>query len=234
MKTLKILATTLIVIAMANRGYTGEKRINAERIKNEIIRTVLENSPWSKNDLEVDNITINDDRAEYEKADSFRVESPSGTKNLGKVALSIKLFSGGKELKTIWASAMVRAYKSAVVALDGLKINARIAAEDVKLARVDVNEAQNSFSSMEDVVGMTVKRPVSPGSVIRKDYIKPDVLVKRGSRVAIMIQNKGFMVKSAGVAAEDGYPGDMIKARTKAGTEIMGKVTGREELTLAF
>jgi len=234
MRILKILASAFMIVALAGHSYAGENGINPETIKAEIKRTILETSLWDKSDLGVDSITINGNMAEFESADGFKVEVPSGMKNLGKVALSIKLFSGGRELRTIWASARVRAYKSAVVALDGLKVNARIAADDVKLARVDVKDAQDSFGSMEDVVGMTVKRPVSPGSVIRKDSVKPEVLVKRGSRVVLMVQNKGFMVKSTGVAAEDGYPGDIIKARTKTGIEIMGKVTGREEVTLVF
>ena len=221
-----------MLMAFAALGRAGEKVINTDAIKAEVTRTIRANSPWDKKDLKIDDIRFNGGMKGCENADTFRVEAPVGGIELGKLTVAVKFYSGGRVFKTVWASARVRAYKDAVIALDSLGTNARIAAGDVKLARIELNRARDSFGSLKDVVGMTVKRPISPGSVIKRDFVKPNVLVKRGSRVVLMVQNKGLIVKSDGIAVEDGFDGETIKARTKSGKEIMGMVTGRDELTL--
>ncbi len=189
--------------------------------------------PWDKSDVEVSEISVQmlDQARGY---DDVHVRVPMSMASLGKVTFPVSFFKNGAETKTLWATARIKVYKKAVVALKPLKSKSTIGRADVKLARVDVRETDDSLASVDDVAGMVAERPISPGAVIKKSYIRPEVLVKRGEKVMIKVRSGMIRVRSRGTAAEDGYKGRAVTVRTASGREISGLVTGPDEITVDF
>lgn len=189
--------------------------------------------PWDRSNVEVDEITVSR-LAEAGKYDDVRVRVPLGMAKLGKTTFPVSFFRNGVEVKSLWATARIRAYKQAVVALKPLKSNRMIKSGEVKLSKVDVQETQDSFVSVSDVAGMVVKRPIRAGEVIKKTYVKPERLVKRGDRVDVSVEGETLMIRSRGTATEDGFMGREIAVRTASGREINGTVVGPGKVVVDF
>jgi len=197
-----------------------------------IKRELLNGLPWDKGSVEIDEVeTPGLDPAQY---DSLRLDLPRRITSPGRISFSLELRSKGREAKTIWGRARVRVFTEAVVALKALKGRTKIAASDLNVARVELEEARDAFSTIEDAVGQVVLRPIAAGSVLQKDYVRPEVIVKRGERVAIRVESGNIMIRSAGVASEDGYRGGTVAVKTASGKEVLGTVAGPGEIIINF
>ena len=198
-----------------------------------IARQIIDTLPWDKSNVEVAEISIPmlDEVKDY---DDVRVRMPVGMAKLGKATFPVSFFKSGVEVKSLWATARIKAYRQAVVALKPLKANSRISIDDVKLTRVDVEDTQDSIFAVNEVAGMFAKRPIRAGDVIKKTYIKPERLVKRGDRVVVSVEGETLVIKSKGTAKEDGSMGRSIGVLTASGREISGRVVGPGEIAVEF
>lgn len=188
--------------------------------------------PWDREAVEIDDIEIPGFAAG--KGSSLRLDVPKRPEGPGKVSFKVEVREKGAPVRVYWGSARVKVFKEAVIALRTLKARTKITPDDVKLARVELGEAPESFSSVVELSGMVAKRPVIAGSVIKRDYVRPETVVKRGEKVALMIEGPSMRIRSYGVAAEDGHRGGIIAVRTASGKEVAGEVTGPGEIAIGF
>ncbi|CAG0993847.1 hypothetical protein ANRL2_03412 [Anaerolineae bacterium] len=188
--------------------------------------------PWEASDVEVDEVAI--PGLLYGKGASFRLELPKRPSSAGKVSFKVEVREKGVETRAFWGSARVKVFKDALVAMRTLKMRTRIKADDVKLSRVELGDAAESFSSIEELSGMVAKRPIVAGSVIRKDYVRPETVIRRGDKVSLRIEGPSIMIRSKGIAAEDGHMGAVVGVRTASGKEVAGRVSGPGEVAVGF
>lgn len=220
----KALLITLLVLALPALSYGLDA--NAE-----IRAALLKASPWSSARVEVEEIEAPGIEKERFDAIEVRLSNPKAT---GKVAFLTVLKQNGKETRTLWGSARIRVYRDALVALRALKMKSKISTNDVKLVSVEVKDAPDAVGSIEELDGMVVKRPVAAGSVLKRDYLKPESIVKKGERVTVWLESRSIKVKTAAIASEDGGRGGVVAARALSGREISGVVTGPGELLVEF
>ncbi len=228
--TLKRLAIAVFMLALFIPGSAyAEKQSLGGRLALQIIESL----PWEKSNIEVSEISIPgvEEAGDYDDA---RVRVPASMAKVGKASFPVSFFRDGIETKTLWATAQIKVYKQAVVALKPLKANRVIRKSDVKLSRVDVRDTQDSLFSIDEVAGMVARRPITAGSVIKKDYIKPEILVKRGENVVVSVESDSIRIRSKGTATEDGYRGRYISVRTGSGREVLGRVIGPGEIAIEF
>ncbi len=200
----------------------------------EIAGQLMSAMPWEGADVEVDDIDL---RGFYSKPVDFDrviVRLSDGMKRVGKISASVSLLSEGREVGRFWTSAQVRLYREAVVALMPLRRNREITRGDVRTERVEVKGGANVATSVDDVLGMRAVRPINPGMVIKMNYLKPKVLVKRGDSVTLRIENDKLLIKAKAIATENGARGATITVRSSSGKEIQGKVVGPGTVTVAF
>lgn len=207
---------------------------NEELIRSEVTRQMIEDSPWSGEDIEVDDFRITAPDVAKEKFDRVEARVPKRMTNIGKVTVLATLFSGNKEVRNVWVSARIRVFRKAVVALNSLRMNDRITKDDVKLMRMETRDVADTLGSTDEAVGMLARRPISAGTVIKREYIKPQVVVKRGDRIVVSVENDRFKVKSSGTAVEDGSRGQTVSVKMSSGKEISGRVTGPGEIIIDF
>ncbi|MEK7679337.1 MAG: flagellar basal body P-ring formation chaperone FlgA, partial [Deltaproteobacteria bacterium] len=220
----KAFAICLMLVSLLfapNEAHSGP----ADIIKAGITERLMAQSPWEEGSVEVEEIRISgfDESVQFT---SVEVTIPRGLRNAGKVSVLVTLFKDSKEVKTLWATARIKAYKDAVVALKPLRMNTGIEPGDVKVVRVDVSDMHDAISSVEEAAGMIVKRPISAGSVIRKDSIKSQLAVRRGEKVMLVIESGAVRIRSVAIASAEGAVGALISARTQGGKEVMARVTG--------
>jgi flagella basal body P-ring formation protein FlgA len=123
---------------------------------------------------------------------------------------------------------VVRAQVSARIAVAANDVPAGkiIADEDVLLERHDISGVSDPVSDPAEVVGMSGKRALRGGEVLRMALLSAPTLVKRGEAVRIVARNDQVEVSMGGEALDAGARGSMVRVRNASGTIIRAKVTG--------
>jgi flagella basal body P-ring formation protein FlgA len=101
-----------------------------------------------------------------------------------------------------------------------------IADEDVLLERHDISGIADPVSDPAEVVGMSGKRALRGGEVLRMALLSAPTLVKRGEAVRIVARNEQVEVSMGGEALDAGARGSLVRVRNASGTIIRAKVTG--------
>lgn len=227
MKIIRIIIALLFVLSFSFDAFADG------RFASEIKRQILENSPWENGDVEVEDIQVSGYEPSLEAFDELNITLPKGMKNIGKVSLRVTVTEKGVS-KAYWATARVKVYKDAVVALNALRMNQKITKDDLKLVRMEVRDTPDVAEFIDDVAGMAVKRPIPAGSVIKMDYLKPEMIIKKGEKIILNVESKKLRIKSFATAKEDGSKGSLIAARTNSGRVVNGVVTGPGEIVVEF
>ncbi len=230
LKTATAISLALAYVMLLFTGaYAGDGRIEKE-----ITREILAAVPWSGSDVSVEDIEIYGYDPAVDKYDVVRVALPRSASYIGKTGVSVSLFLKGREVKTVMASAMVKAFKELVVAVNPVRMGQKIEKGDLRLQRMEARDMFGALDSIDEAAGMIAKRPITAGSVVKKDYIKPEAVIRRGERVSVLISNNRMKIKTAATAVEDGYNNKTISARTASGKEVSGKVVGPGEILVEF
>lgn len=230
---MKTAITISLALAYALLIFTGAYA-GEERIKTEITKEILAAVPWSGSGVSVEDIELYGYDPAADKYDSVKVGLPKSAGYIGKLTVSVSLLSKGREVKTVMASATVKAFKELVVAVNPVRMGQKIERDDLRLQRMEARDMFGALDSIDEAAGMVAKRPITAGSVVKKDYIKPETVIRRGDRVSVLISNDKMKIKTAATAVEDGYNNKTITARTASGKEVSGKVVGPGEILVEF
>jgi flagella basal body P-ring formation protein FlgA len=111
-------------------------------------------------------------------------------------------------------SGRVEEMVEAPVALTRLLPETVLRSDDVRIARVRTASLQNEVArSVDQIVGMQLRRPVAAGQPLRlADLIRPP-LVRRGSTVQIELSSSGLSVTGQAVALDAGVDGERIRVQ---------------------
>jgi flagella basal body P-ring formation protein FlgA len=106
------------------------------------------------------------------------------------------------------------AMMEAPVALTRLLPETVLRADDVRIARVRSAVLQNEVAkSMDQIVGMQLRRPAAAGQPLRlADLVRP-ALVQRGSIVRIELLSSGLSLTGQATALDDGAEGEKIRVQ---------------------
>jgi flagella basal body P-ring formation protein FlgA len=86
--------------------------------------------------------------------------------------------------------------------------------DDVRIARVRTTLLQNDVArSLDQIVGMQLRRPVAAGQPLRLTDLTRPPLVQRGSTVRIELSSAGLSVTGQAVALDAGADGEKIRVQ---------------------
>ena len=123
---------------------------------------------------------------------------------------------------------VVRASVSARIVLAANEIGAGkvITDDDLLLERHDISTLSDSVSDPQEVVGMSARRTVRVGEVLRSGALAAPILVKRGDLVNIVASRDQVTVTMSGEALDAGAKGSQVRVRNSSGNIIRARVTG--------
>lgn len=98
--------------------------------------------------------------------------------------------------------------------------------EDLLLERHDISSIADSIADPQEAVGMSGKRTLRAGEVLRRALLMAPTLVKRGEAVVIRARHEQIEVSMAGDALDSGARGDTVRVRNANGTVIRARVAG--------
>ncbi|GGB44943.1 flagella basal body P-ring formation protein FlgA [Oceanisphaera marina] len=123
----------------------------------------------------------------------------------------------------IFVPVRVRVLKPVVTALDPIARNTLLQAQHLSVDYQDeVLLRGDIFSNPSDLVGSRSKRDLRPGQPIRSSQL---CVVCKGDKVSILAQTGGLMLKTDGIAEEDGAFNDNIRvSNLNSGRKISARI----------
>ncbi|NGZ87397.1 flagellar basal body P-ring formation protein FlgA [Duganella sp. SAP-35] len=123
---------------------------------------------------------------------------------------------------------IVRAQVSARIAVMANDVGAGkiLADEDVLLERHDISAIADSIADPKEAVGLSGKRALRGGEVLRSALLASPTMVKRGEPVRIVARREQIEVSMAGEALDSGARGSAVRVKNANGTVIRARVTG--------
>jgi flagella basal body P-ring formation protein FlgA len=85
-------------------------------------------------------------------------------------------------------------------------------------------------TSLQDVVGMTVRRSIVAGTVLAPAAVQGRKIVVRGGLVTLTAERGGIMVSGEGTALQDGVLGQRVRVRSRGGRVVEGFVAGENRV----
>ncbi len=226
--TISIVMIALVVLCV--NAAAGDGRIVAE-IRDYITDSLRQYDAF----VEVEDVSIKSEVNPALDFDGVRIEAPYGVRPARRVPVTVVLVRDGVAVKRLWATVRVRVFKDVVVAARTLKIHEKVGPGDVRVERVELKDLSTGVvGSLDEVVGMMVRRPVRAGSYIKRNYLEPETLVRRGEAVTVVAESRTMRIRTVATALEDGYPGSFIEARTAGGKSLFGLVTENGDLLVRF
>lgn len=127
-------------------------------------------------------------------------------------------------------------YRPVVVATKPLANGAVIGADDVELNALEISQLVGTYiTTLEETIGMGVKRPITPGKAILVQQLEQPMLIRRGEAVIINAKSGELAVKMTGTAMTDGRRGELIRIKNRTSSRIVdGRVIASGQVTVAM
>jgi flagella basal body P-ring formation protein FlgA len=112
---------------------------------------------------------------------------------------------------TLYVPVRVHDWRRAVVAAVNLAPGTRLAAGDLRVARLDVLAVSGAYvTDPEQAEGMILRANIRAGAPILTPLLERPVLVHRGDTVVLTLLDSAMTIRMTAVAMEDGRLGDHI------------------------
>ncbi len=209
--------------------------ISDEWIRDVIARYVEGQMPWAEDHIRVDlvgsveRVSVSEERLEY----SVVLLDSRGL--LGRRVFQIEFKKDGANYKSIKTTADVRVEMEVVALSHPFKKNQIISEDDLYMKKIGLYDLSGSLLfDPGAVIGKRVKRFIKPGTLLTEEMIEEAPLVKKGDRVAIIVESGILTITASGEARMDGAKGKIIEvinsdSKKKIYAEVLG--SGRVKVT---
>lgn len=123
---------------------------------------------------------------------------------------------------------IVRAKVTVTVAVMATDVTAGrpVNSVDIAFERRDITYTSDAVFDEAALEGMSARRSLRTGELLRQSMLSEAMLVKRGDAVRILARREQIEVSMSGEAMEPGSRGAVIRVRNASGTVIRARVTG--------
>jgi len=123
---------------------------------------------------------------------------------------------------SLFVTAQVRQLMDVVITNRPLSRNSVISSNDVRLSEQDVIRLNGDyFLQPADVIGKQVRRPIGSDQVISSRMVEVALAVKRGDQVSLESRRGSLVIRTVGVALEDGNLNQQIRVLNEnSGNEV--------------
>lgn len=122
-----------------------------------------------------------------------------------------------------------------VVTTRRLQAGETIGAGDIRLVELS-NPAlgHNVFSSVDEVVGKTVRSGLPPGTWVRNFMVQAPIIVRANQLVRVLAEDGNFQVSADGVATNNAAIGEAVSVRMPNGRVVRGTVRADGNVAVRF
>lgn len=150
-----------------------------------------------------------------------RIEAflPAGSQLLGKTAVGVRCLE--KNGWSLFVPVQVRLSVDLLVSARQLPLGHTLQEDDLARQTTEITQA-TGFTDTSKVVGKVLRYGITAGQVLREDMLRLPYSVTQGQVVQLVVQGKGFSIRSEGVALNNASEGQAVQVRVAAGRVIGG------------
>lgn len=161
-----------------------------------------DNYPWTI--IEISNIRTSGDMPTKAPDNIKVIRGP-----LGNAVFSF----GFKNEHSITVEAGVTAFDSIVKSQRSLSRGHVVTDEDIYAHVMDITRIPvAAVRDSEEIIGRPLKRSINANIPITGDMIEKSQIVKKGSKVTLLIEGRGLSIATSGKLKEKGFVGETVKA----------------------
>lgn len=153
---------------------------------------------------------------------------------LGRVPIVVRRWRDDALLGSERVSVDVAVRRTVVTVKRAVQRNQTLTAEDVAAETRWMTQRQgDEIGSVDEVVGQVAARTIRAGTALGRNDIRPELMVRRGQRVAVRAISGGLVVQTLARAQEDGGLGQLIEVRNDQTRERFSvKITGPRQAVM--
>ena len=119
------------------------------------------------------------------------------------------------------------------VSMKRLKRGHILNSEDLKLKYFSQIGSNNTYTSIESLVGRKLKVPLKEEQIIRERHIVKNWLIKEGQKVKIEHKRGNLLILVDGVALKSGMQGDYLEVKNQnSGKIVKGWIKNNKKITI--
>lgn len=160
----------------------------------------------------------------------LETELPPGVRPLGAVAVGVRCTAPGWSL---FVPARISVSRPVVVLAASRPRGAMLSAADLALEPRDLSTLPGGYlTDVDELVGMTLRRPVQARTVLLPGHAAAPELVRRGERVTLRASGSAIAVQVEGEALAGGALGERVRVRNLATRRVVEGTVGGEGLVV--
>lgn len=158
---------------------------------------------------------------------------PGGARLWGRGAVIARCTDGSAW--SILIPVTVRIHGAALVATRPLPALSPVAADDVRVAEVELTrEAQGVVTDAVQLEGRVVARTISAGQPIPLAALRVPQVIGQGDAVKVIGTGRGFSIATDAVAITPALDGQPVRVRTESGRVVTGTARSGRIVEVAF
>ncbi len=223
--------------------FISPKKVKVERdcrtysskaLQNSFRGFILREMPWNKNQVQIENMHCDDSTIPNVDV-TLKFITAHNEEFRGHMTADICFqdASGGCiEKSTISCNIVV--YEKVVVSAAPIERNTVIGPEHLRHDTVDITHLSRSIvRNKKEISGMSSKKHIREGAVLKHDMFEPTPAVKRGDIVTIYVENRDMRIATPGKVLEDGAVGDLVAvANLSSKKHLYGYVQGKTSVEI--
>ena len=144
----------------------------------------------------------------------------------GRISADLAIPTGANRYKSLAINARLEAVRMVPTLNTTITPGQLITADDIEWRKFAANRVGRSVVQSEnDLVGLTVRRALKPGALIRSSDIERALMIKKGAIVTMIYKHGGIALTAAGRASENGGAGDIIRlTNNKSGQAVEARI----------
>ncbi len=186
--------------------------ISAEAIDGAFKEHVLSHAPWDRRSMTIQKlvnispITLRAGEVRYEVVTSPREQFA------GNVNATIDIYVNGEKERSLRVIGRVDLYQDVVRTVRPMKRDETLAAEDLEVERINVNNMVNDrfATDANQIVGKRLVRSMGAHQPIFEDNVETAQILKKGDMVRMIYQNMGVMLTAKGKVQDGGDIGGTV------------------------
>ncbi len=166
---------------------------------------------------------------------SIEIE-PTSQNTLGRVPLKIRLYEGRQVSESLHVNASVQRVMLAVVTTGPVTRGQTYTRDDLQVRECVIdNDDITPITDPALAIGQQATASLRGGDILAVRSVRPPVLVKRGELVEVRCFVGGLVIRTVGIAKEDGTLDSAIRIRSESSSDtFLATVTGRREAVVSI
>ncbi|MEN8258383.1 MAG: flagellar basal body P-ring formation chaperone FlgA [Thermodesulfobacteriota bacterium] len=197
----------------------------------------LNNSVWPAEDLVVSNFSSTPSQVTLPMGViDYEILNQNHGRYLGQKSLSVFITVDGTPRKKIKMRGNLELFGNVVLLTRRLGRRDIISRDDIAVVRRNITMFSHELvTSPEEAINKGLRTSLRPGTVLLKQYLKKQPLVKRGDLVTIKANSESLRISTKGEARSQGAEGDLIQVKNLSSRQmITARVVGHGLVQVDF